>query len=392
MNESDGHVVVVNNTPQVLYGLNIKTTVYDLDGSLAYSHRQTRATAPSVSTDLGAVAFPATLSPVYFVKLELRDGQGHLISENFYWRADPARPDDLQALDTLPTVTLSATATRHDVGGKCFLTVTLRNPSKSVALMAHLQLRKDRSNTRVLPVFYSDNYVSLLPGEGKTLTVEAQTSDLGGASPLLALDGWNVTVKPTVRATASAVRIVPNAGALRVHAPRPAADAPRTVSINCGGSAPGFYTFGDTPNADGGFVADRDYTGGSTKTVGDAIDVSAAHAAPPTVYQSERWGACAYALALPTLPAGHSYTVRLHFAETTYDAPGKRRFNVDIAGRRVLTDFDVFAEAGGKNKALVRDFPGFVPDRDGRLTISFTRGSVDEPKISGIQVFPAPVF
>ncbi len=394
MNETDGHVLVVNNTPRPLAGVTARTSVYNLNGSLAFTHTHTVTAAPSAATDVGAVAFPSVLSPVHFVKVELRDAQHQLLSDNLYWRADPAHPDDLQALDTLPTVTLTATATRHDVGGKCFLTVTLHNPSRSVALMTHLQLRKAHSNTRVLPVFYSDNYVSLLPGEGKTLTVEAQASDLGGQPPLLTLDGWNVTVKPTAMTTASAVRVVPNAGALRASAPprHPAADAPRTVSINCGGSGSGFYTFGDVaPSpADGGFAADRDYTGGSATTVGAVMDVSAPHAAPPTVYQSERWGASIYALALATLPAGQSYTVRLHFAETTFHAPGKRRFNVDINSRRVLTDFDVFAEAGGANKAVIRDFPGFASTRDGRLTISFTRGSVDEPKISGIQVFPAP--
>lgn len=393
MNQTDWHVLVVNNTPQVLYGLSVKTTVYNLDGSLVYSHRQTRTTAPSASTDLGAVAFPAALSPVHFVKLELRDGQGHLISDNFYWRADPAHPDDLQILDMLPTVALTAQATRHDSGGKCLLTVALHNPTRSVALMAHLQLRRARSGARVLPVFYSDNYVSLLPGERKTLTVEAQASDLGGDAPLLALDGWNVTVRPAPAVGANAVRVVPNAGAARsASAPRPRLNATRAVSINCGGGSPGFYTFGDAPPSltAGGFVADRDFTGGSTKTVGDAIDVSAPHAAPPAVYQSERWGACTYRLPLPPLPAGQSYTVRLHFAETTYHAANKRRFNVDINGRRVLTEFDVFAEAGGRNKAIVRDFPGFAPDRSGHLVIAFTRGRVDEPKISGIQVFPSP--
>jgi predicted GH43/DUF377 family glycosyl hydrolase len=392
MNETDGHVLVVNNTPQALANVTAKTSVYNLDASLAYSHTDAVTAAPSAATDVGAIAFPDMLSAVHFVKVELRDRQGKALSDNFYWRADPAHPDDLQALDTLPTVTLTAQTTRRDVGGKCFLNVILHNPSKSVALMAHLQLRKARSNTRVLPVFYSDNYVSLLPGEGRTLTVEAQTSALGGESPLLALDGWNVTVKPTP--AASAVRVVPNKGTLRASAPprRPAATAPRTLSINCGGVWSGFYTFGDMAPApaDGGFIADTGYTGGSTKTVGDAMDVSALHAAPPTVYQSERWGACTYAPALPPLPAGQSYTVRLHFAETTYDAPAKRRFNVDINGRRVLAEFDVFAEAGGKNKAVVRDFPGFVPTRDGRITLSFSRGSVDEPKISGIQIFPGP--
>ena len=273
--------------------------------------------------------------------------------------------------------------------GSVFLTVALHNPAKSVALMAHLQLRKAHSNTRVLPVFYSDNYVSLLPGEGRTITVEAQASDLGGEPPVLAVDGWNVTVKPTATTVSSAVRVVPNAGAVRVPVRAGIITAaPRLLSIRCGGSGngPGFYTFGPPPPVGpGGFLADTGYTGGNTKTVADTVDVSAPNAAPPAVYQSERWGACTYSL-LP--PAGQTYTVRLHFAETTYDAAGKRRFNVDINRRRVLTDFDIFAEAGGKDKAVVRDFPGLAPGRDGRIRIALTRGSVDEPKIDGIQVFP----
>lgn len=392
MNETDGHVIVVNNTPRALAGVTARTAVYNLDGSLAYTHSDTLTAAPSAATDTGAIAFPTAPAAVRFVKTELRDVQRHLLSENFYWRADPAHPDDLRALDTLPMVTLTARATRHDVGGKCFLTVALHNPSKSVALMTHLQLRKARSNRRVLPVFYSDNYVSLLPGEGKTLTAEALASDLGGEPPALAVDGWNVTVKPTTTATASAVRVVPNAGALRASAPPPPRPAaPRTLSVSCGGSGSrgGFYTFGASPPAGpDGFVADTDYTGGNAKTVGEAIDVSAPHAALAGVYQSERWGACTYSLSVAPLPAGQAYTVRLHFAETTYHAAGKRRFDVDINGQRVLTDFDVFAEAGGADRAVVRDFPGLAPGRDGRLTVAFTRGTADEPKIDGIQVFP----
>ena len=391
MNQTDGHVIVVNNTARALAGVTARTSVYNLNGSLAYTHSSTLTAAPSAATDTGAVAFPTALSPVHFVKTELRDAGHKLLSDNFYWRSDPAHPDDLQALDTLPTVTLTATAARHDVGPKCFLTVALHNPSKSVALMAHLQLRKARSNTRVLPVFYSDNYVSLLPGEGKTLTVEAQTSDLGGQSPVLAVDGWNVTVKPTATTVVSAVRVVPNAGALRVPIPATSiAAAPRILSIRCGGSGgSGFYTFGAAPPAGpGGFVADAGYTGGNTKTVADTIDVSAPNAAPAAVYQSERWGACTYSLFPPAAPPATGYTVRLHFAETTHDAAGQRRFNVDINRRRVLTDFDIFAEAGGRDKAVVKDFPGITPGRDGRVRVALTRGTADEPKIDGIQVFP----
>jgi hypothetical protein len=58
--------------------------------------------------------------------------------------------------------------------------------------MAHLQLRRKQSGDRVLPVYYSDNYVSLVPNESKTISIEAAAADLKGDSPLVVVDGWNV--------------------------------------------------------------------------------------------------------------------------------------------------------------------------------------------------------
>jgi hypothetical protein len=65
--------------------------------------------------------------------------------------------------------------------------------------------------------------------------------------------------------------------------------------------------------------------------------------------------------------------------------PGERKFNVDINGRRVLSDYDIAAEVG-KDKAVVKDFQGISPDASGNIVIAFTRGSAGEPKICGIQV------
>lgn len=379
--------MVINNTPGALTNVTIHVAVYNLDGSLQYAHDDKVTAAPSAATDVGLVAFPDGLSAVHFVKLELRGAQKKLLSDNFYWRE--TQQDNFQALNDLPIVPLTAHLTSHSADGKLSMAVTLHNPSKSVALMAHWQLRRRHSSQRVLPVFYSDNYLSFLPGESKTITVETAAKDLGNNSPLLVVDGWNVTVTPSDG-------IAPNLGA-QVKASPAVAAAPiaRTgpLKINCGGSGNDgpFFTFGAGPASDDGFVTDTEFVGGSTKTVGDPIDTNIPHAAPQSVYQSERWGVCAYTLPLPKLPAGHTYTVRLHFAETTYDAAGKRRFNVDINGKRVLTDLDVFAEAGGKDKALVKDFPGTLPDAQGKIIISFTVGSADLPKISGIEVFdPQP--
>jgi beta-mannosidase len=205
--------MVINNTASTLTGAKAKASIYNLDGTLQSIRSDALVAGPSAATDLGALAFPSNLSPVHFIKLELRDNQDRLVSENFYWRELPERQDDLQALNDLPTVALEIEASRHDYAGKCLINASVRNPTKTVALMAHLQLRKAHSGQRVLPVFYSDNYLSLLPGETKTLTIEAASADLEGDAPVLAVDGWNVTVKPVPASGGKQVQVVLNTGA-----------------------------------------------------------------------------------------------------------------------------------------------------------------------------------
>ncbi|MGH8023593.1 MAG: glycoside hydrolase family 2, partial [Limisphaerales bacterium] len=223
MNQNNWHVTVINNRPETLTSLKAKTLVFNLDGSLKYSHVEILSAAPSAATDGGRIQFPDGLSPVHFVRLELRDARNRLISDNFYWRAarqnrgaGPSDFDDnFQALNGLPNVPLVVRATNRQKNGQCLLKVSVRNPTHSIALMAHLQLRQAQSGRRVLPVFYSDNYISLVPGETKNLTIEAPAVALEGERPLLAVDGWNVTVNPATT-SGSQVPVVPNAEAMAV--------------------------------------------------------------------------------------------------------------------------------------------------------------------------------
>jgi beta-mannosidase len=68
----------------------------------------------------------------------------------------------------------------------------------------------------VLPVYYDDNYVSLLPGESRTIKVEAAAKDLGGDSPLVVVDGWNPVVKS--QTFGGGASIAPNTPALVIGA------------------------------------------------------------------------------------------------------------------------------------------------------------------------------
>ena len=192
LNEANGHIEVINNLAMPLQAARAHISIYNLDGSVQYQHDFDVTAPASLATDLGAVVWPATLSGVHFIQLQLRDAAGQPLSDNFYWRALPEHQDDLKALDSLPTVMLDAKMTRSDADGRCLLTVTIHNPGDQIALMTHLQLRRKHSGERVLPVYYTDNYVSLAPNESKTITIEAAISDLKADAPQVLIDGWNI--------------------------------------------------------------------------------------------------------------------------------------------------------------------------------------------------------
>ena len=214
-NEATGELQVINNLPEPLNNAVAHVTVYNLDGSVAYQHETPVTAPPSTAANLGAVQFPATLSAVHFLRLELNDATGKLISRNFYWRSLPEHPDDFTAMEKMPTVTIESKGESKTVGEKRIVTVALHNSSTNLAVMAHLQLRRKTSGERVLPVYYSDNYVSLVPNETRTITIEAALSAFKGQEPLVMLDGWNVTVAPTT----SGLAIAPNLDAQSERSP-----------------------------------------------------------------------------------------------------------------------------------------------------------------------------
>jgi hypothetical protein len=163
------------------------------------------------ATDLPQLKFGDSLSSVYLVRLELLDAKGKLISDNFYWKGKSAQPENLQQLDQLAVADLNFEVKQHREGEKWLLDVSIQNNTAIPALMAHLQLRKGKSQQRDLPVFYSDNYFSLLPGESKHLTIEASVKDLAGEEPLILVEGWNIGVKKEIPTGLVPVKLNENA-------------------------------------------------------------------------------------------------------------------------------------------------------------------------------------
>lgn len=119
---------------------------------------------------------------------------------------------------------------------------------------------------------------------------------------------------------------------------------------------------------------------------GDVVDrgqVLIANTSNPALYRTERYGQSSFSRKLPN----GKYTVKLHFAETFegITAAGERVFSFKIEGQE-FKDFDVFAKAGGANKAYVESVA--VEITDGQLDIIFT-SNIENPEINGIEIIPA---
>jgi hypothetical protein len=163
----------------------------------------------------------------------------------------------------------------------------------------------------------------------------------------------------------------PNAGDGN-NATTTARSAISTVSINVGGAATG------------SFSADQYFSGGTTYTNTATSDLSQITSNPPpaAVFNTERYGTFSYTL--PNRTAGSAQTVTLYFAETYLSASGQRKFNVSINGTSVLSSFDIYASAGGKNKAIARSFSA-TANSSGQVVIQFS-AVTQNPKVNGITV------
>jgi hypothetical protein len=156
-----------------------------------------------------------------------------------------------------------------------------------------------------------------------------------------------------------------------VHAAPTAGPPPTGLQISAGGPATGTW------------VADEDFTGGATAAASHAISTTGVtNPAPQSVYQHNRYGNFTYTI--PNLTVGHTYTIRLHFAEEYWTTAGSRTFNVVMNGTQVLTNFDILATAGGEYNAVVEQFTQ-APSSSGTITIQFVTVK-DNAQVNGIEI------
>ena len=133
------------------------------------------------------------------------------------------------------------------------------------------------------------------------------------------------------------------------------------------------------------FVADEDFTGGATAATTNAITTTGVtNPAPQSVYQHNRYGNFTYTI--PGLTAGASYTCGWTSPRSTGPPPGRGPSTSSINGTQVLTNFDIFATAGGEFKAVAESFTATASSA-GAVTIQFVTVK-DNAQVNGIEITP----
>jgi len=221
----DQSIVVVNSQYRAFPSLKVTAKVYNLDMKEKFSKEVDLGVGPDSSTRVFTLPELQGLSSTYFVSLELR-ATGQVESRNFYWLSthpetlDWSRQEedtsgeydistwtpnkdfaDYTALNALPRVDLDASARYTQNGHEGSTTVSVRNPSSSVAFAIHLKVNRTSDervsreapvDNEILPVLWQDNYFALLPGETREVTATYAIDEKNTRIPKVEIEGWNV--------------------------------------------------------------------------------------------------------------------------------------------------------------------------------------------------------
>jgi exo-1,4-beta-D-glucosaminidase len=208
---SKGKVFVVNQTPTALSGLQASVAFIDLEGKVRSTNKTDRVEVPANSS-VTAFELPRSesLPSVFFVRCQLRDRNGRILAENVYWDSTAqdvlVPPDkenafdssqiawaDLTPLNAMKPATVAATGQFSESDGWITANVMLRNQSSVPAFFLRAEITNSGDGDEILPVTWSENYVTLFGGESMMLEARFRTADAGHGGMVLRVAGHNVS-------------------------------------------------------------------------------------------------------------------------------------------------------------------------------------------------------
>jgi exo-1,4-beta-D-glucosaminidase len=207
------NVKVVNSTLTGYNGMTAVATVYNIpDLTVKYTNQVSLNVPANASTQIFTIPTISGLTTTYFIRLQLQNSSGQVVSNNLYWYSTTkdvlGSPKGKTSWYVTPVTTyanltglnslasnsnLTASASRTSSNGTDTVTIALTNPSaNALAFFVRAEVTAGNGGLEVLPVTYTDNYITLWPGESITITARYATADLGGQAPFLRVRGYNV--------------------------------------------------------------------------------------------------------------------------------------------------------------------------------------------------------
>ena len=184
-------VTIVNNHPRPQTNLLAWARLYDFGMRLLFEKEAKTDVEANSYKDIFTIERHENLTDVYFVKLELSSQDGKVLSDNFYWLSS-GDLENLGELKKLPLVDLKTSYKTENRGKERIVRVKVENPTDKLAFFVHLAVTNGRRGDEILPVFWDDNYFSLLPHESREVCASFASKDLRGKAPAVEVGGWNI--------------------------------------------------------------------------------------------------------------------------------------------------------------------------------------------------------
>ncbi len=193
-NYATGEVSWTNNTPADRE-LRAEVKMFDINSKEFFS-KSINIDAKSFSVGELMKLSNEAPSQTYFLSMKLYDGKEVEVSNNFYWLSTKEDKMDyskttwvyspqsefasFKQLENYKNVLPKSRAKFKNVDGKVEVSVTLSNPSDKISFFSEMRIIDKKTGLNVLPVLWSDNYVSLLPNETRhiTATLSGKSSDM----------------------------------------------------------------------------------------------------------------------------------------------------------------------------------------------------------------------
>ncbi len=177
LNAHDFSVSVINAMHAKMSDVRAKVKVINLDMSEPWKYETVLDIDADSYKEVVKVPQNGKYSYNYFVKLELEDSAGNLISDNVYWFY--SQHSSLILLPELRKTEIEYEYAVAKQDREYAIDVQLHNNADKPAFMKRVCVT-DSSGNEVNPVFWSDNYITLFPGEKKSLSARVAESDVNG--------------------------------------------------------------------------------------------------------------------------------------------------------------------------------------------------------------------